>query len=84
MTEQYGPTPTSQGIRGYRNLDGDEIELVNKSKQVEESVAEFWRAVQTRGNADPRWLAVARTHFQEGFSALIRSVTKPSDSFESN
>ena len=27
--------------------------------------------------ADPRWFAIARTHFQEGFMALNRSVFQP-------
>lgn len=26
---------------------------------------------------DPRWLAIARTHFQEGFMALNRAVFQP-------
>lgn len=28
-------------------------------------------------SGDPRWLAVARTHFQEGFMALNRAVFRP-------
>ncbi|MCK9361742.1 hypothetical protein M0Q28_06000 [Patescibacteria group bacterium] len=28
-------------------------------------------------STDPRWLAVAKTHFQEGFMALNRSVFQP-------
>lgn len=27
--------------------------------------------------ADPRWVAIARTHFQEGFMALNRAVFQP-------
>jgi hypothetical protein len=26
--------------------------------------------------ADPRWLAVARTHFEQGFMALNRAITE--------
>jgi len=33
-----------------------------------------WRPV---GDVDQRWLAIARTHFQEGFMALNRSVFQP-------
>lgn len=28
-------------------------------------------------HSDPRWLAVAKTHFQEGFMALNRAVFQP-------
>lgn len=28
-------------------------------------------------NVDKRWVAIARTHLQEGFMALTRSVAKP-------
>ena len=37
-----------------------------------------WVEVNTSGiEADRRWLAIARTHFQEGYSALNRAVFRP-------
>ena len=50
---------------------------------MEESVADWWKkASDLVPEADRRWMAVARTHFQEGFSALVRAVTRPRDPFE--
>jgi hypothetical protein len=47
---------------------------------MEIEVGNLWRDV-TVGDIDKRWAAVAKTHFQEGFMALVRSVTKPEDVF---
>lgn len=78
----HGPTPTSQGVRGYRDLDPDEVANINAIKEHEEELAALWGAVERDSRTDPRWLAVARTHFQEGFSALVRSITRPADPFQ--
>lgn len=82
MTEQFGPTPTSQGVRGYHDLTSGEIAQINAIKEAEEKLAELWGSVERDSGTDPRWLAVARTHFQEGFSALVRSVARPLDPFQ--
>lgn len=82
MSEQYGPTPTGQGIRGYRNLAPEEVGLVNDNKALEIDVAEHWASVSVLPGVDRRWAAVARTHFQEGFSALTRAITKPEDPYQ--
>jgi hypothetical protein len=37
--------------------------------------------VSNTSGLDYRWLAIAKTHFQEGFTALVRAVTKPEDVF---
>jgi len=77
----FGPKPTSQGVRGYRNLTDAEVEWVNSIKMLEELVAERWGDVARR-EVNQRWMAVARTHFQEGFTALIRAITQPHDPFQ--
>jgi len=78
----FGPRPTSQGVRGYRSLTDGEVELVNSIKLLEELVAERWGAVGGKAEVNQRWMAVARTHFQEGFTALIRAITQPHDPFQ--
>ncbi|HEV7651340.1 MAG TPA: hypothetical protein VGP26_24585 [Actinophytocola sp.] len=78
---QYGPNPTSQGIRGYQNLPGDKVDVINGVKLAEEDLAAVWGRVERLAYTDPRWLAIARTHFQEGFSALVRSIAQPADPF---
>lgn len=77
-------------ITGYRDLSQAEIDLMNEVKQAEATLGELWRKVGRieaqggRANAehcDPRWHAVAKTHFEEGFSALVRSIARPEERF---
>lgn len=83
MTDpKFGPTPTSQGVRGYRNLTQPEIEAINTTKMLEEEVATWWGKIDRMPASNSRWLEIARTHFQEGFSALIRSIAQPADPFQ--
>lgn len=77
----YGPNPTSQGVRGYRDLDPDTVHLINEIKTLEEGAAHIWGLVERVTEADPRWLDRARDHLQDGFSALVRAVAKPYDPF---
>lgn len=80
MTD-YQDRPTQ--VAGYRALSDQEIETVNATKVVEETVAQWWKHVgDTMPDLDRRWMSVAKTHFQEGFSALVRAVTRPRDPFE--
>lgn len=71
-------------IQGYRKLSDQELDLINEIKNKEYDLAHFWKEV---GNDDviiePRWMAVAKTHFEEGFMALVRAVTKPEDPYRS-
>lgn len=76
-------------ITGYRDLPQADLDLVNEIKAAEVELARLWQKIQSRQfmvaeepQVDRRWLAVARTHFQEGFSALVRSMTRPADPFD--
>lgn len=70
-------------IKGYRDLNQDEIDMINKIKQkgVElgaliEDLATF--NAQTGGHAiDMRWVAIGKTDLQTGIMALVRSVAQP-------
>lgn len=76
-------------IKGYRELSQEEIDAMNRIKEqgavVGTLIEEVSKGVMVRGETgeetqvvpDGRWLAIARTHLQEGFMALTRSVTKP-------
>jgi len=64
-------------VSGYRQLNRDEITLINGFKQAEESLLRKLERLAEDDNPDPRWLAIAKTHFEEGFMALIRAVAKP-------
>lgn len=68
-------------ISGYRDLSQDEINAINTIKSTEASLGELWRQVTSFEGVDQRWASIARTHFEEGFSALVRSVAKPEPRF---
>lgn len=68
-------------IKGYRDLTEDEIALMNEIKEAESRLGVLWRKVNESPGVDKRWVAVARTHFEEGSSALVRSVAQPESQF---
>jgi hypothetical protein len=69
-------------ISGYRDLTDTELGYVNMIKGLEREVGEAWKQVREDvGGADQRWLSVARTHLQEGFTALVRAVARPDETF---
>lgn len=82
MTDpDYGPNPTAQGVRGYRDLPADDVALINAVKELQESVADVWAAIFLREGTDRRWANIAKMHLEEGVSALVRSIAKPVDPF---
>jgi ribonucleotide reductase beta subunit family protein with ferritin-like domain len=63
---------------GYRVLSESEQEAVRKIRTVSVALdALVGEIADSALAADPRWLAIAKTHFQEGLMAATRSVTKP-------
>lgn len=66
-----------QKIKGYRDLSQEEIDLMNEGKELAEQCGAFIDKLQAAGDTDKRWVAIGRTHLQEGFMAAIRSVAKP-------
>jgi hypothetical protein len=74
MTEHKG-LPVS----GYVAQTDEKVALVNEFKADEERLLRKLDTLlnSTKIDSDRRWLAVARTHFQEGFMALNRSVFQP-------
>lgn len=77
----YGPNPTAQGVRGYRDLPPEDVDLINQMKALQEAVADVWAVVYLRDGTDRRWANIAKTHLEEGVSALVRSVAQPHDPF---
>jgi hypothetical protein len=69
-------------ITGYRDLTQDEIDAMNAVKAMERRFAELWQRLGTLPGVDRRWLAVARTHIEEGCSAAVRSVARPNSPFD--
>lgn len=71
-------------IKGYRELNEVEILLMNKIKEkgvelqaLTEEIARILPSSTGPVQADPRWLAIGKTHLQEGLMALTRSIAKP-------
>lgn len=70
-------------IKGYRDLNQDEIDMMNKIKQKGIELGELIENLaifnaQTGGHAiDMRWVAIGKTDLQTGIMALVRSVAQP-------
>lgn len=73
-------------IKGYRDLNQSEIDLMNEVKFLAKDVGELierFKFMHTPMNnddeasVDPRWLAIAQTDLQKGFMSLVRSIAKP-------
>lgn len=64
-------------VPGHRILSEDEKAAIARFKAGEVMLAEMLDEAAEELDADPRWLAIARTHFEQGTMALIRAVAKP-------
>lgn len=70
-------------IKGYRELNQDEIDLMNKVKEKAAEVGALCDELealhaQTGSHAvDMRWQAIGKTDLQKGFMALTRSIARP-------
>lgn len=74
-----------QMISGYRDLSKDEIDIMNLIKKAEVDLGNLWKSVMDADagifSADGRWMSIAKTHFEQGFSAFVRAVAKPEPRF---
>jgi len=92
MTENpphYELTPPGEPqVAGHRQLNQDEIHLINEIKLKESELLDLvakvnaWTARQTEMYGTPdaesyRWAAIAKTHFEQGAMALVRAVACP-------
>jgi hypothetical protein len=64
-------------IKGYRQLDENEVYAVNCVKDLGERIYSQILGLNALVDLDPRWVAIAETHLQQGLMALTRSITKP-------
>ena len=72
-------------VAGYVSQSTAAIDLVNEHKVMEERLLRRLDYLTPHPDyapasgmaCDPRWLAIARTHFEEGFMALNRAVFQP-------
>jgi len=64
-------------IKGYRELNPEEIALMNNIKALGVPIHDVVNLLKGRESVDQRWVAIGTTHLQEGLMALTRAVAKP-------
>ncbi|UOX40497.1 hypothetical protein UGMREWDR_CDS0184 [Aeromonas phage GomatiRiver_11] len=64
-------------IKGYRDLNKDEIAAMNVIKSRAEVIKEIVEDIRNLPGTDGRWVQIAEDHLQQGFMALTRAVAKP-------
>ena len=72
MTEHQGLP-----VAGYRPQNAEAVARVNACKLVEESVLRILDEMAARDDIDKRWLAIGRSHIEQGFMAVNRSIFRP-------
>ena len=65
-------------VAGYRPQSTNSVDLVNANKLLEEQVLREFDALAAMPDVDKRWLAVGRTHIEQGFMAVNRAIFQPS------
>jgi hypothetical protein len=74
MTEHQGSP-----VAGYRPQNDDRVNAVNSNKEMEERVLRALDELRDTADwVDQRWLAIGRTHIEQGFMAVNRAVFQPS------
>jgi hypothetical protein len=64
-------------VSGYTDQPQEKIDQVNMNKATEEQILRTLDLMAQHKAADPRWLAIARTHFDQAWMALNRSIFQP-------
>jgi hypothetical protein len=72
MTD-YAPMP----VAGYTSQTEQNIALVNQAKRMEEHLLQHLDRLKESPDIDQRWLAMGRTHIEQGFMFMNRAVFKP-------
>lgn len=58
-------------------MDDSEVELINSLKLMGDAMGKVIRTMELDPSVDQRWVAIGKTHIQQGMMALVRSVAKP-------
>lgn len=75
MTEEVNPSVTP--VKGYTAQTKEKLDTVNSNKEVEERILQVLDVWKTDPEIDQRWLAIGRTHIEQGFMAINRAIFKP-------
>ncbi len=72
MTD-HKPMPVS----GYTAQIDENVQMVNINKRDEERILRSIDQYAMNPEVDRRWLAIAKTHIEQGFMAMNRAIFKP-------
>lgn len=64
-------------ITGYRELDADDIAVMNHIKDKEQEVLAMLDGLNTASSYDKEWVARSRAYMEIGFMAAVRAVARP-------
>lgn len=64
-------------IKGYRELNQEEIDAMNEIKQKGAELGELVTKLKAQKGLDQRWVSIGATDLQTGLMALTRSVAQP-------
>lgn len=64
-------------VEGYKDQDAEPIALVNHNKMLEEKTLRVLDELTKLEEVDKRWLAIGRTHIEQGFMAVNRAIFQP-------
>lgn len=64
-------------ISGYRELEEEEIALMNEIKAMGLGLGQMIEKLRSTEGLDQRWVSIGATDLQTGLMALTRAVAKP-------
>jgi hypothetical protein len=64
-------------VHGYTTQSDSRVDLVNENKILEETILRRLDELAALSTPDKRWLAIGRTHIEQAFMAINRSVFQP-------
>lgn len=64
-------------ITGYRELNENEIEMINLIKRIGVELGEVVVKLKANSGLDQRWVSIGATDLQTGLMALTRAVAQP-------
>lgn len=73
MNKDYVPIP----VAGYKPQSQQTVDLVNFNKEQEEVALRRLDELAHMPGIDMRWLSIGRTHLEQAFMAINRSIFKP-------
>lgn len=68
---------SSKSITGYRQLNDEEVALMNDIKEYGIELGNLVQKLRDRPELDQRWISIGATDLQTGLMALTRSIAQP-------